>query len=90
MSSLAQAEESVHGEQHAVQLQNFMKVAEEGEGIRRVGLPGAAERTPVQQNTHEHQDRARAPAHKHRQRQSHTAVYPGIAFLTLTFVRRLA
>ena len=48
MSSLAQAEESVHGEQHAVQLQNFMKVAEEGEGIRRVGLPGAGERTPAE------------------------------------------
>ena len=35
MSSLAQAQESVHREQHAVQLQNFRIVADQGEGISR-------------------------------------------------------
>jgi hypothetical protein len=66
MSNLAQAQESVHMEQHAVQLQIFLKVGDEGEGIGRVSLPRATESSPVQKDTHEHQDRVRPPAQKNR------------------------
>jgi hypothetical protein len=69
MSSLVQAQESVYREHQTVPLQDFRKVSDQGEGIRRIGLSHAGENSPVQKDTHKHQDGVPPPVHIHRPNQ---------------------